>query len=139
KEEFDVLGMPFDHRGRRADEQLELFRALFADDRPSYSGRYYAFPEVGFQPKPLQGRVPIWVGGDTEPAFRRAARYGDAFHAAFQPITEVAAAWRRVRELANEFDRTEHAELSLSVRLYLDPDRSMPSEKSIGGSNLEMI
>ena len=139
REEFEVLGMPFDHRGARADEQLELFDALFRDPNPSYRGRYYTVPPVGFEPKPVGGTVPIWVGGDTEPAFRRAARFGDAFHAAFQPISEVAVAWRRVGELANEFDRTEHAELSLSVRLYLDPDRSMPPEKSIGGSNLEMI
>src|SRR5262249_57591011 len=119
KEEFDVLGMPFDHRGARADEQLEVFRALFAQDRPSYAGRYYAFPEVGFRPKPVQPRLPVWVGGDTEPAFRRAARYGDAFHAAFQPVDEVATGWRRVQELAAEAGRARGA-LRLSARLYRD-------------------
>ena len=138
KEEFDVLGMPFDHRGARADEQLEVFRALFTHDRPSYTGRYYAFPEVGFAPKPLQPRVPIWVGGDTEPAFRRAARYGDAFHAAFQPVDEVAAGWRRVQELAAEAGRPAGA-LRLSVRLYLDPDGVMPAAKSVAGSTEEMV
>jgi probable F420-dependent oxidoreductase len=138
KEEFDVLGMPFDHRGRRADEQLEVFRALFTEERPSYSGEYYAFPEVGFAPKPAQARVPIWVGGDTEPAFRRAARYGDAFHAAFQPLEEVAAAWRRVQDLASEAGRAVN-ELRLSVRLYLDPDGVMPATKSIPGSVDQML
>jgi len=138
REEFDVLGMPFDHRGARADEQLEVFRALFRDDRPSYAGRYYAFPEVGFAPKPLQSTVPIWVGGDTEPAFRRAARYGDAFHAAFQPVDEVAAGWQRVRELAAEAGRPDGA-LRLSVRLYLDPDGVMPAAKSVAGSTEEML
>jgi probable F420-dependent oxidoreductase len=138
KEEFDVLGMPFDHRGRRADEQLEVFRTLFGDERPSYTGTYYGFPEVGFAPKPAQAGVPIWVGGDTEPAFRRAARYGDAFHAAFQPRAEVAAGWRRVQALAEGNGRSVD-ELRLSVRLYLDPDHAMPAAKSIAGSPEQML
>jgi probable F420-dependent oxidoreductase len=137
REEFDVLDMPFDHRGRRADEQLEVFRALFADDRPSYSGTYYSFPEIGFAPKPVQGRVPLWVGGDTEPAFRRAARYGDAYHAAFQPLGEVAHGWDRVQELAAAEGRIAD-DLRLSVRLYLDPDGVMPAATSIAGSPEQM-
>jgi alkanesulfonate monooxygenase SsuD/methylene tetrahydromethanopterin reductase-like flavin-dependent oxidoreductase (luciferase family) len=114
-----------------------VFRALFSEHRPSYSGRYYAFPEVGFAPKPVQERLPIWVGGDTEPAFRRAARYGDAFHAAFQPLDDVAAAWRRVQELAAGAERPAE-ELRLSVRLYLDPDGAMPPAKAVAGSVEQM-
>ncbi len=138
REEFEVLGMPFDHRGARTDEQLEIFEVLFTAEHPSYDGRYYSFPEVGFVPKPVEGRIPVWVGGDTEPAFRRAARYGDAFHAALQPVEEVAAGWQRVLQLAEERGRAP-SELRLSVRLYLDPGRSMPPEKSIGGSAQEMV
>ena len=138
REEFDVLGMPFDHRGARADEQLELFGVLFAEERPSYEGRYYSIPEVGFAPKPVNRRVPIWVGGDSEPAFRRVARFGDAFHAAFQSVGEVDAAWRRVRELAEQQGRVPEA-LGLSVRLFLDPQGSMPPEKSIAGSREQML
>src|SRR5947209_7399485 len=52
REEFEVLGMPFDHRGARADEQLEVFEALFSQEHPSYEGRFYRFPPVGFEPKP---------------------------------------------------------------------------------------
>ena len=57
REEFEVLGMPFDHRGARADEQLELYEACFTQDRPSYDGRYYQIPEIGFAPtwaRPLE-------------------------------------------------------------------------------------
>jgi probable F420-dependent oxidoreductase len=138
KEEFEVLGMPFDHRGRRADEQLELFRALFSESRPTYHGEYYDVPEIGFAPKPVRGSVPIWVGGDTEPAFRRTARFGDAFHAAFQSLDDVAAGWRRVQELCTEAGR-DPASVRLSVRLYLDPAASMPASKSIGGSPQQML
>jgi probable F420-dependent oxidoreductase len=114
REEFEVLGMPYDHRGRRADEQLEVFRTLFSEEHPSHTGEYYSFPEVGFEPKPVNGRVPIWVGGNTEAAYRRTAHYGDAFHAAFEPVDAVRAGWARVQELAEGEGRD--ANVSQSVR-----------------------
>ena len=138
REEYDVLSMPFDHRGARANEQLELFRVLFTEARPKYDGHYYAVPEIGFEPKPVKGSVPIWVGGGSEAAFRRTARFGDAFHAAFQPLHDVAAAWRRVQELCEEEGRSP-ADVHLTMRLYLDPDGSMPPHKSIGGSPEHMV
>jgi probable F420-dependent oxidoreductase len=138
REEFDALSMPFDHRGERADEQLEIFRTLFTQPAPSHDGRHYAFPEIGFEPKPVQAPLPIWVGGDTEPAFRRAARAGEAFHAAFQPLDEVAAAWRRVQTLADEAGRPPGS-LRLSVRLFLDPEGVMPAAKSIAGTPDQML
>jgi len=73
-EEFDALGMPFDHRGARADEQLEVFEALFSQRKPAYPGRFYHFPVVGFEPKPHQSHIPIWVGGHTEAFGRRSLR-----------------------------------------------------------------
>ncbi len=136
-EEFEALQMPFDHRGDRADEYLEAFRGLFTEDEPSYSGTYVRFPAVGFEPKPTQAHLPVWVGGDTEPAFRRTVRYGDAFHAAFQPLDEVAAAWRRIGELCDEHGR-DRGELTLSLRCYLDPAERMPAAKSVGGSPGQM-
>jgi probable F420-dependent oxidoreductase len=138
REEFEVLGMPFDHRGERADEQLEIFRRLFSEDSPSYAGAYYQFPEIGFAPKPVSGAVPIWVGGNSEAAYRRTARFGDAFHAAFEPVDDVRAAWARVQELTVGEGR-DPATLRLSVRLYLDPEAVMPPAKSIAGSDGQML
>lgn len=138
REEFEVLGMPYDQRGKRADEQLELFRRFFAEDSPSFSGEYYDVPEVGFEPKPRDRSVPIWVGGDSEATFRRIARFGDAFHAAFQPLATVEASWARVRHHVIEAGR-DPSSVRLSIRLYLDPAGSMPSAKSLAGSNDEMV
>jgi probable F420-dependent oxidoreductase len=140
REEFDVLGMPYDHRGKRADEMLQLFAELFAKDQPRWSGEYYQVPMIGFEPKPIHRRVPVWVGGDTDPAFRRTVRFGDGFHAAFQPIAEVQAAWTAIHEVASEAGRDLSSQpLRLSVRLYLDPASSMPSAKSIAGSKEQMV
>lgn len=137
REEFEVLGMPFDHRGARADEQLEIFERLFTDDTPSYEGSYYSFPEIGFSPKPPGGRIPIWVGGSSAAAFRRTARHGDAFHAAFEPIERVVDEWDAIGRACDEIKRDRN-ELELSTRLYLDPEARMEPEKSLQGNPDQM-
>ena len=138
KEEADVLGMPWDNRGARSDEQLEIFECLFRDEAPSYDGAYYAFPEVGFEPKPIQDPVPVWVGGNSQAAFRRTARFGHAFHAAFQPLDVVAEEWNAVGEECEKLGR-DPSELELSLRVFLDFDEMMEPKKSIAGSPQQMI
>jgi probable F420-dependent oxidoreductase len=137
EEEFDVLGMPFDHRGARADEQLQVFEALFTQPQPSFEGRFYRFPAVGFEPRPVNGRVPIWVGGGTDAAFQRAVRYGEALHIAFTPIDEIAEHIARTRELAEKAGR-DPASIGFSVRLYLDFDATMDPAKSLSGGADQM-
>lgn len=130
--------MPFDNRGKRADEQLEIFNRLFTDESPSFSGEYYSFPEIKFEPKPVQERIPVWIGGASEPAYRRTVRFGDCFHAAFEPIETVEAEWKRVQELTAEAGRDLDS-MELSIRLYLDPASNMKPELSVAGSTEQMI
>ena len=137
REEAAILGMPFDHRGARSDEQLALFETLFRDPTPRFDGRFYQLPEVGFEPKPLQNPVPVWVGGSSAAACRRAARFGTGFHAAFEPLPRAAGFWREVRDAARDLGR-DPDELTFSMRLYLDPDGRMPAAKSIAGSHQQM-
>lgn len=137
KEEFDVLGMPFDHRGARGDEQLEVFDRLFSNANPTFDGRFYQFPEIGFSPKPVQSPVPIWVGGNSDAAFRRTARYGHCFHAAFQKRDTVVEEWAAVRSACEAIGR-DPGEVELSIRLYLDPEARMEPAKSIQGSADQM-
>ena len=132
-EEAAVLGMPWDQRGKRADEQLEIFNRLFTDETPSFEGEFYQFGDVGFEPKPIQDPVPVWVGGATPAAFRRVARFGHGFHAAFQPLDVVREEWEAVRTACEEHGR-DPAELTLSLRVYLDPAGNMDPAKSVAGS-----
>jgi probable F420-dependent oxidoreductase len=136
-EEAAVLGMPWDQRGRRSDEQLQVFERLFTDPQPSFDGEFYRFPEVGFEPKPVQQPIPVWVGGATPAAFRRTARFGHGFHAAFQPLAEVRREWQEVSAACEALGR-DPAELTLSLRLYLDPDARMEPAKSVAGSAGQM-
>ncbi len=136
-EEARVLGMPWDGRGARADEQLQLFSQLFGAATPNYDGRYYRIPEVGFEPKPVQDPLPIWVGGSSPAAFERAARYGTGFHAAFQPLPVVVDEFAQVVDRASRCGR-DASELTLSLRIFLDPAAAMEGAKSIAGSRQQM-
>lgn len=136
-EEAAILGMPWDHRGERSNEQLELFNRLFTDPTPSYTGRYYQVPPVGFEPKPVQKKVPVWVGGNTDAAYQRAGRYGTGFHAAFEPLPVVATAWRRVLDHTVAAGR-DPAGMTLSLRVYLDSMGTMEPDKSLFGSTAQM-
>ena len=138
REEAEVLGMPWDNRGKRSDEQLEIFETLFSDENPSYSGEFYSFPEVRFEPKPVQSPVPVWVGGNSRAAFHRTARFGHAFHAAFEPLDVVEDEWRQVREECEAIGRDPRS-LDLSLRMFLDPDEVMEPIKSLGGSADQMV
>lgn len=136
-EEAKILGMPFDQRGARADEQLALFETLFRDPRPDFHGTFYQLPEVGFEPKPIQNPLPVWVGGSSAAACRRAARFGTGFHAAFEPLDRAVSLWNQVRQEADRLGRDPDS-LTFSLRLFLDPDGRMPAAKSVAGSPGQM-
>ncbi|MEM7101370.1 MAG: TIGR03619 family F420-dependent LLM class oxidoreductase [Pseudomonadota bacterium] len=136
-EEAKILGMPWDNRGLRTNEQLELFQTLFNDSTPKYAGRYYQLPEVGFEPKPIQQPFPIWVGGSSDRAFERAGKYGTGFHAAFQPLDVVKQEYSQVCAYAAANGR-DPADLTLSLRVFLDPAAAMEPAKSISGSTAQM-
>ena len=79
-EEFDALGIPFAERAARTAEMVRAMRSLWKDEAEPFQGKFYRWPKVESHPKPVQKPgVPIVVGGHTELAARRAARYGDGF------------------------------------------------------------
>lgn len=81
REEFELLGVPFEDRGRLADEYLAAFKELWTRDRPAYSGKYVQFSDVLFYPKPVQKpHPPLWIGGEGAPALRRAVAFADAWY-----------------------------------------------------------
>ena len=81
REEFEAIGAdPFDERGAVTDEYLLACRELWTNDNPSFSGKFVNFSNIFFQPRPVQKRVPIWVGGESGPALRRTAKLGDGWY-----------------------------------------------------------
>ena len=76
--EFAALGQSFHDRGKRTDEIIDVLRVCWGPDPVAFSGRYYSFDPLRILPKPPHA-IPIWVGGSSEVAFRRAIAKGDGF------------------------------------------------------------
>lgn len=85
KEEFEALGIDFHHRGALTDEALQALRALWKPGTASFDGKHFKFGPLYSSPKPVNGDVPIHVGGHSPAAARRAGRYGDGF---FPTVTD---------------------------------------------------
>jgi probable F420-dependent oxidoreductase len=81
RQEFEALGIPFEHRGAIANEYLSVIRDFWTKETISHTGSFVSFRDVTTGPRPAQlPRPPIWVGGSSEGALRRAVRFGDAWH-----------------------------------------------------------
>ena len=81
REEFRLIGAPFEDRGRATDEYIEAFKELWTKETSTYRGRHVSFEDAVFAPKPVQKpHPPIWVGGESQAALRRTARLGDAWY-----------------------------------------------------------
>jgi probable F420-dependent oxidoreductase len=102
KEEFDNLGCPpFHDRGLVTDEYILAFRELWSSECPSFQGKYCSFSDIIFSPKPVQKpTIPIWIGGHSKRALRRAGQLGDGWH----PIGGVPAIPLEPEDLVKRID-----------------------------------
>ena len=98
EEEFKAIGVPFDDRGQRTDECIEAMRALWSQDVAEYHGELVDFDPIYCRPQPVNGSVPIIVGGHSKAAARRAGRLGDGFFPARGASTELYDLARRTAE-----------------------------------------
>ena len=82
REEFEAIGAPaFDERGFVANEYISCFKELWTKDNPSFDGEYIQMSDIIFEPKPTQKPYPpIWIGGESPAALRRAAELGDGWY-----------------------------------------------------------
>ncbi len=82
REEFDALGVPWERRGPRTEEYMEVMRRVWAEDDVTFDGEFVSFRRASSNPKPPAGRIPIHIGGHSEAAARRAGRIGDGLFVA---------------------------------------------------------
>ena len=118
REEIELLGAPYDQRGAWTDEAIGIMRACWSQERPSWEGRFFSFPEVGMAPKPAHGTIPIWIGGHTPRALRRVAELGDGWHAAFASPDTMRKGLADLKQACAKVGR-DPANITLSVRMGL--------------------
>ncbi|MER6245540.1 LLM class F420-dependent oxidoreductase [Streptomyces griseorubiginosus] len=103
QEEFEALGVDFAHRGAVLDESIDALRsALGPEEFPEHHGKLYDFEGLGQRPRPAQPRVPLWVGGSSPAAVRRAALKGDGWLPQGDPRDRLPAQIERIRRLRQE-------------------------------------
>ena len=109
EEEFHALGIPWERRGDRTDDHVEVLRKLWADGPATHDSDFSSFGELYSRPRPTQGTIPIVVGGHTKPAARRAGRLGDGFFPGSGTHEELTELIEVMRKTAVEHGRDPDA------------------------------
>ena len=123
--EFEALGERFTNRGARIEEQIAVLRALWARDLVTIEGQWHRVTDAGLNPLPPRPTIPIWMGGESEPVVRRAARLADGWMPHFRPGPEAQAIVDRLHGLIREAGR-DPAGFGIEGRMTLaqvPPDR----------------
>ncbi|MEM9623077.1 MAG: LLM class F420-dependent oxidoreductase [Pseudomonadota bacterium] len=105
KEEFDALGVPWARRGARNDEYVAAMRALWAGPHAEFHGEFVDFEPATCSPRPVNGNIPILVGGDTDAAINRAVRLADGYFPGEGDAQRLGALLQRLRAAAEAADR----------------------------------
>lgn len=105
-DEFSLMQQDFRTRGKRTDEMLEIMRLLWSGEMVQYQGKYYQFDALEMNPAPSE-YIPIWIGGISEPAMKRAARLGDGWVTDLQTSDEIIDAIAQIKGWRAEYGR-EH-------------------------------
>ena len=123
REEYEALEVPFEERGRRYDEGLELMKQLWDRDRVDFEGEFYRVDGMRMEPKPLQRpHPPLWFGGTVPATFRRVARHGVGWLSRpVQYFEQIKEAWDDILRLTEEEGRDPTA-MRMHVSIPLGPD-----------------
>jgi probable F420-dependent oxidoreductase len=137
--EYGHLGMErrFHERGRYLDETLALWRHLWSGSREPFRGRFHEVEDFAFEPLPVQGeRLPIWVGGRSDAAYRRAGRVADGYHSSAVGPDGFAERVAAVRAAAREAGRTDPV---MSARVRVPPAEHRGGGYTMAGTPDELL
>lgn len=125
EDEFRLLGIPFAKRGARTREYVAMMQALWTQDAPRFSGDFVELHEdVNVLPKPIQKpHPPIWVGGESTPALRRVAAFGNGWHCGLVLPERIPGLLDRIRALMDEAGR-DFSELEITALAASDRTRA---------------
>ena len=134
-EEFQALGIPMRQRASLTNESIKLMRELWSSPSPSYHSSRWDFSDLYFSPKPVQPYIPIWVGGASPGALKRAATLGDGWHPSGVSPEEYSLAKREIEDLA-EASGKDSNHLTWSLRAEVQVHGRPSSERTAGRTAL---
>lgn len=132
--EFDALDVPFEERGSRTDEFLEIFERACGEHEFAFDGPHHSFPKTGFYPAPAdEDGPPLWIGGYSGAAFRRTAEFGDGWSIYGLRPDAVGEARDRLMNAWRDFDRDGEPPIAAGRSVYVGTDSDLdPSRPLIG-------
>ncbi len=138
--EFQALSAPFPNRARVSDEYLRLLKELWTTPTPTFQGQYFQVSDVTFSPMPVQQpHPPIWIGGRSRGAIRRAVKYGDFWHPTQMGPKELSGEAAYLREYSASAGRKDPPQLSFRGNLKF-ASASTPGERPpLQGTTREVI
>ena len=104
--DYRAVEIPFEHRGSRAVEQVQLMKRLWTEDNVTFKGKFYNLENLSVGPKPIQKpHPPIWTGGSAEVALKRAGSWADGFICGSSAIPEFPSTWEKIASYAKAAGR----------------------------------
>jgi len=123
--EFLAAGVPFKERGRRTDEAIAIMRKVWAEDEVTFAGEFWKLERITVLPKPVQQPMPLWIGGNSEAAMRRAGRLGDGWIPSFITPDRFRVGVEKIQAFAAEAGREVPADhFGALVYFCFAPDRA---------------
>lgn len=123
REEAEAIGVDWANRGRLTDEYIDVMRTLWRDDAAEFHGSTINFSDAYMYPRPVNGTIPIMIGGDSTLAMRRVARRGDGWLAYSVPVDEMADQIARLRQMTEEEGRDpDRLRISKAIFSYTTRD-----------------
>jgi probable F420-dependent oxidoreductase len=134
KEEFEALGVPWERRGARNDEYIAAMRAVWAESHAEFHGEFVDFEPVTCSPKPVNGNIPILVGGDTNVAINRAVKLAEGYFPGEGDIDRLRALIGRVRVACEAADRDpDSLEINAMFGMQMaDPEAGVEQMREAG-------
>jgi probable F420-dependent oxidoreductase len=140
--EFAALGVPFQGRGPLTDEYIAAIKTLWTEDQPAFHGRYVKFDNIAFDPKPVQQpHIPLWIGGNSQSAIRRAVTLGDGWHPTRPLVQDIKTGLAYLQEMCSR-DRRDPRSLVIAARLplkFYDGAEGHANRRPLLGSTQKII
>lgn len=133
--EFWSCGVDPRTRGARTNESIEILRRLWTEDGVTYQGKHFQLNEVTVEPKPMRS-VPIFVGGRSDAALRRAGRLGNGYTGIWQSVDRFREAGEVIAEAAKEAERSAE-DVELGIQFWTSVASSRDEARALVGASME--
>ncbi|MBI3246848.1 MAG: LLM class flavin-dependent oxidoreductase [Deltaproteobacteria bacterium] len=124
-----ACGINPDERAKRMEEGVQVMRKLWAGDNVSHEGKFYKFTDVTITPRPAKGSLDVWIGGKSDLAIKRTARYGDGWFPSFVTPDEFKDGMAKMAEYGKQYGRTVNPrEAGVLIFTHLNDNRARAQE-----------